>query len=590
MSSSLSTEARAQLEDHFQADLSTVRVHTGEEACRLNSRLGTWAVTLGEDIFVLKPLYAPDHLWGKFLLAHEVAHVLQKRLHRISPHRQADSKGRLLSRLEQEANDAARSLILGKRCNALSPDSDNCGRAFGPVGHYYTVYFVCLAAGLSPSAASELAYYAQIADQISEIDATAVIKEWSATYWKKMQEDSEPWLGQHIKGHTPKRSHLDAWLKRYVERDTILMMQCPADFVAIVQRGLHCLTGGLSFDEASYRSKRLEAGNIGEPVSYGLAIHAFGDSFAHRVRGDERHLYLTGAGHAVEALQTPFGSLYEYWGTGDVTVAHCVDNISFRKELYEQYGISLYRILCKKVSLQPRKSEHDVKKTLVVASAHENEARQRDVLTSEMRRMVGDGRLSIFDADGQAKAWRPDLYKIGPLDFGCKKLLNALYHAATWARWRPIGSRVDRWVAEELDPLSQRLQEFERKWRLVKETLEIAARRVEARELAVRAAATRQVRDKEKHLLELARKLAAMQSQIQDGVLDEMVALNTITEKLAATRFPDPKLNMQVRNLIQCADGRKRYVANVYSELLKRRPYLDKNLEQAAPGWRNWCD
>jgi hypothetical protein len=526
---------------------------------------------------------------GKFLLAHEVAHVLQKRLRRLSPHRQVDTKGRL-SRLEREANDAARSLVLGKRCSELSPDPDDCGRAFGPVGHYYTVYFICLAAGLSPGAASELAFYAQIADQIWEIDATEVILKWSATYWKRTQEDSEPWLKQHIKGHTPKRSHLDDWLKRYVERDIILMMQCPLDFVAIVQRGLHCLTGGLSFEEASYRSKRLEAGNIGEPVSYGLAIHAFGDSFAHRIRGDERRLYLTGAGHAVEALQTPFGSAYEGLRTGDVTVAHCVDNISFRRELYTQYGISLYRILCKKVSNQPRKSEPDVMKTLVVASAHENEGRQRDVLTSEIRTMLGDRQLSLFDADGEAKAWRPDLYKIGPLDFGSKKLLNALYHAATWARWRPVGSRVDRWVADELDPLSERLQEFEQKWRLVKETLEMAARRVEARELAVRTATMRQVRDKEKALFDLANRLAAMQSQIQDGVLDEMVALNTITEKLAATRFPDPKLSMQVRNLIQCADGRKRYVANVYCELLKRRPYLDKRLEQAVPGWRNWCN
>jgi hypothetical protein len=144
-------------------------------------------------------------------------------------------------------------------------------------------------------------------------------------------------------------------------------------------------------------------------------------------------------------------------------------------------------------------------------------------------------------------------------------------------------------VAEELDPLSQRLQEFERKWRHVQQTLEIVARRVKAKELAVRAAAMRQVRDKEKELSDLARRLAALQAQIQDGALDELVALNTITEKLTVARFPDPKLELQVRNLIQCADGRKRYVANVYRELLKRRPYLDKKLDQAAPGWRNWC-
>jgi Domain of unknown function (DUF4157) len=589
MGSSLSTEARAQLEDHFQADLSTVRVHTGEEACRLNSRLGTWAVTFGEDIFVPDPLYAPDRLWGKFLLAHEVAHVLQRRLQRSSPHRHGDSKGGLLSQLEREANDAARSLILGKRCNAVSPDPDNCGRAFGPVGHYYTVYFICLAAGLPPNAASELAYYAQIADQVWEIDATEVIRKWSRTYLEKTQEDSDSWLQQRIKGGAPKRSQLDKWLAGYVERDIILMMQTPADFIAIVQRGLHCLTGGLSFDETNYRSKRLETGNIGEPVSYGLAIHAFGDSFAHRVKGDEKRLYLTGAGHAVEAVQTPFQSAYEFGLTGDVTVAHCVDDISFRKDLYRQYGISLYRILCKKASNQPRKLEQEVMKTLVMASGEQSEKGQKHVLTSEMRMMVG--RLSGFDPDGKAATWldRADLHEIGAFDFGSRKLLNALYHASTWARWRPIGSRVDRWVAEELDPLSQRLQEFERKWRHVQQTLEIMARRVKAKELAVRAAAMRQVRDKEKELSDLARRLAALQAQIQDGALDELVALNTITEKLTVARFPDSKLELQVRNLIQCADGRKRYVANVYRELLKRRPYLDKKLDQAAPGWRNWC-
>jgi hypothetical protein len=64
---------RAALEQQFDADLSSVRIHTGAQNDRAGDLLHARAFTVGEDIVVNGG--AP----GSELLAHEVAHVLQQR-------------------------------------------------------------------------------------------------------------------------------------------------------------------------------------------------------------------------------------------------------------------------------------------------------------------------------------------------------------------------------------------------------------------------------------------------------------------------------------------------------------------------------
>jgi hypothetical protein len=75
----LGHEARHRLERTFDADFSTVRVHTDSEAGRLSRALGANAFTTGRDIFFDHGAYEPDNFRGQKLLAHELTHVVQQR-------------------------------------------------------------------------------------------------------------------------------------------------------------------------------------------------------------------------------------------------------------------------------------------------------------------------------------------------------------------------------------------------------------------------------------------------------------------------------------------------------------------------------
>src|SRR5262249_17489025 len=63
--------------DHHELDLSSVRLHvTGADAaCRA---LGARAMTVGADIYFRDGAFAPHTCCGLWLLAHEVAHVIQQ--------------------------------------------------------------------------------------------------------------------------------------------------------------------------------------------------------------------------------------------------------------------------------------------------------------------------------------------------------------------------------------------------------------------------------------------------------------------------------------------------------------------------------
>src|SRR3954454_20752191 len=69
-----------------------------------------------------------------------------------------------------------------------------------------------------------------------------------------------------------------------------------------VQRGLHCLTGA-DWDAETNKRRCL---SLSLPVDkdcleFGLALHALGDSFAHRDH-DTHRMYPTGVGHGLETL------------------------------------------------------------------------------------------------------------------------------------------------------------------------------------------------------------------------------------------------------------------------------------------------
>lgn len=74
----LAADVRREMEGHFDADFSGVRVHEGAEAADLNSRLSARAFTTGSDIFIGEGGLNAGSRGGKELLAHELTHVVQQ--------------------------------------------------------------------------------------------------------------------------------------------------------------------------------------------------------------------------------------------------------------------------------------------------------------------------------------------------------------------------------------------------------------------------------------------------------------------------------------------------------------------------------
>jgi len=74
----LPTGQRLRLERAFNADLTEVRVHTGPAADRLAHVLQADAFACGSGIFFRDGSYRPGTRSGAWLLAHEVAHVVQQ--------------------------------------------------------------------------------------------------------------------------------------------------------------------------------------------------------------------------------------------------------------------------------------------------------------------------------------------------------------------------------------------------------------------------------------------------------------------------------------------------------------------------------
>jgi hypothetical protein len=74
----LAPTTQAEMEQQFSADLSPVRVHTGNSAVQMNKDLNARAFTHERDIYFNAGEYAPTSQSGKHLLAHELTHTIQQ--------------------------------------------------------------------------------------------------------------------------------------------------------------------------------------------------------------------------------------------------------------------------------------------------------------------------------------------------------------------------------------------------------------------------------------------------------------------------------------------------------------------------------
>lgn len=75
---SLDDGAKMFMESRFGADFSRVKIHTDSNAVQMNRELNAKAFTFGNDIYFNQEQYKPSSANGRYLLAHELTHVLQQ--------------------------------------------------------------------------------------------------------------------------------------------------------------------------------------------------------------------------------------------------------------------------------------------------------------------------------------------------------------------------------------------------------------------------------------------------------------------------------------------------------------------------------
>jgi len=333
------------LEENFRQVRITVRKHEG----------GPVAFVSGEHIVLAAGCYQPQSRLGKLVLAHELAHVVQKR--RAVGRRVRSPRPAALSSLEAEAHRAAAVVAGGGRFRCVHADAFDTPRFWEEEGHYYTSYLVMLAAGLKGDVAQKMAWYAQVPDEVEELDAAGWgKKEYNLDgYWLPVFTGNRRGIPEPLAGYLRERDVLVQKARNNMNRDALFPPLPGQEWQRLrwlnahlktgmreqmlnIQVGLHCLSGGKADEETKVRAHRLLQADLGS-IDFGLAIHAYGDSFSHRNISDPTLMYASGFGHAVDALK--------------LMDPHSADQIDTRPEFYIKYGLGLYYIICKKASVKP---------------------------------------------------------------------------------------------------------------------------------------------------------------------------------------------------------------------------------------------
>jgi len=340
---SLQNPLRSRLEEGFGKSLRHIRIHRTEESAAANRLLGSMAFTVGNHICLSSALARGGIEFFPQVMAHEVAHVVQKELGSAGGHAAVPVH---LSALEREADAAARAVIGGGKVSGLTPDPSVEPRCWGPAGHYYTVFLASVQAGLPLDDCKANAFYAQMPDQVTELDAIPAGTDW----------------GKRLVIHGPSNANTDLMLTDWQ-----------------VQIGLHSLSGWAASAETSYRKKILDTLEPGS-FEFGLALHCYGDSYAHRVFNGGGRMYKAPMGHAVEVLN----------GNNP----HCPDHMEMRPDLYREYGLSLFDMFVERWQTKTDAATHESNRRRFSASLDAISGQADE--TSQIAQI---GKIKSFDSD-----------------------------------------------------------------------------------------------------------------------------------------------------------------------------------------------
>lgn len=321
---------RHRLERSFGTDLSEVRLHRCGTARRVTEDLGTIACAV--DGAILLGAEVSDEI-----LAHEVVHLLQARLPGTAT----------VAAAEAEAHRLTARALAGLPCHAAVPADGALPLCWEEAGHYYTIYYTALACGLPNDDAMRIAFWAQFPDEVSELDAVKAgfdipraaagqvgawayedtgIRDKVEQFFTGLNNDIVGTMGLPI-GHVT-----------YVKAEPYKDLQVNLD----VQRGLHCLTGADWTQETTRREWASGRADLTDGYfEFGVSLHCFGDSFAHR-NHDSGRMYPTVIGHGIETKFTQIA--------GDevskLIHAHHTDALTpARLREFKEYVLRLYALI-----------------------------------------------------------------------------------------------------------------------------------------------------------------------------------------------------------------------------------------------------
>lgn len=328
----LERSLRVWMEDIFRSPLGHVRLHFDRNATLANRALGSAAFALGRHICFRADLRDCAPAAFHAILAHELAHVIQHQKAKAIP----DCPEVPAALLESEADACTLAMLRGQPLPPLTPDPAAALRCWDIQGHYYTVLWASLAAGLSQRDAERNAFFVQLPDQVSELDAIAAGVTWGAEFGKSI------YSSLNAKSLTA-LSYVSPVMYAYLKADPNVVRfwqhssdECIDEMLVewTVQTGLHALTGRNAEDETRAREAILQKLTPGS-YEFGLALHPFGDSFAHRDLDHSTTMYPPPMGHLVERA---YQIARKQWSGS----AHDPDNIHKRPLLYRRYGLELY--------------------------------------------------------------------------------------------------------------------------------------------------------------------------------------------------------------------------------------------------------
>ncbi|WP_426960134.1 DUF4157 domain-containing protein [Muricoccus radiodurans] len=328
----------------YSADLSGVKLSTGPAAERLAG--DAVAVCVDGQIFLGERARAPGAPPILAVIAHEAAHAVQQR------------RGRLGQRLassyaaEREACDLAMIAVSGRRAAVRLALDWRAPAAWEEVGHYYTTYYVLLSAGVRDPMAKQIAFYCQLPDEVAALDAVEVV---APNLGLGAITGIPGWIYENTVGtatdamHTMYNGFVD--MVPYGAGGGHMYREKPRSFERFsmgldVQSGLHALTGRSATVETANRLAILRGIDpAANPLEFGIALHAFGDSFAHRDDAAGR-MFPPMIGHGGESVQSRMQRK-----VGIDTEHHHVDAVGpFRAPIYREYILALHELFTTRFS------------------------------------------------------------------------------------------------------------------------------------------------------------------------------------------------------------------------------------------------